>query len=226
MRAMLRQSWRRRLSCGVSSAGFGATPDHAARMVPSASSSKVSGSLATSYVRATACPVSTSVGDCRRSDCATAAGTFRGAVETDAEHGRRGLRPECVEAGRRFAARPAPAGPEMHDDRFAAVLGQAQVAAVGCLQDEVRGGGIERGRRRQYLHGGERGCGRDHPNMQHPPRGTCVECPALHLATPLSWERPEDRWLCVPAFRRVCPVSVRMHRCLWPAALSNQAAAE
>jgi hypothetical protein len=31
------------------------------------------------------------------------------------------------------------------------------------------------------------------------------------LATPLSWLLALDRWLCVPAFRRVCSISLRQY---------------
>src|SRR5215472_9882796 len=36
-------------------------------------------------------------------------------------------------------------------------------------------------------------------------RPVLVEKPCTLLATPLSWLLALDRWLCVPAFRRVCP---------------------
>ncbi len=85
MRAELRQSWRRRSSCGVSSERLAGTPDHDARTCPSASSSKVSGSLATSYVRATDCCASI---ECRRREVQRA-GHRRcavGTVEIDSQH--------------------------------------------------------------------------------------------------------------------------------------------
>jgi hypothetical protein len=31
------------------------------------------------------------------------------------------------------------------------------------------------------------------------------------LVTPLSWLLALDRWLCVPAFRRVCSISLRQY---------------
>jgi hypothetical protein len=38
----------------------------------------------------------------------------------------------------------------------------------------------------------------------------CLYLPAM-LATPLSWLLALDRWLCVPAFRRVCSSSFRQY---------------
>src|SRR5262249_54973277 len=45
------------------------------------------------------------------------------------------------------------------------------------------------------------------PGVQRPVLVQSNKISCTWLATPLSWLLALDRWLCVPAFRRVCPIS-------------------